>query len=62
MTHPTNSTLTIAKPTEEILKANIINNQKDKDTNAKASWIARNILNVLQASPGMIHRLRFFPS
>jgi hypothetical protein len=62
MAHPINSTLTIPKPTEEISKENIKNNQKDNDTSAKASSIAQVILNVLQASPDTIHRLRYSPS
>lgn len=60
MTHPINSNRTIPKLPEEILKEN--NNQQDKDTTAKASRIAENILSVFQVSPGMIHRLRFSPS
>lgn len=62
MVHSINSTLTIPKPTEEISKENITNKQKDKDTSAKASSIAQVILNVLQAGPYTIHRLRYSPS
>ncbi|NDE82783.1 MAG: hypothetical protein EB051_04140 [Chlamydiia bacterium] len=62
MAHPINSTLTIPKPTKEISKENITNNQKDNETSAKASSIAQVILNVLQASPDTMNRMRYYPS